>query len=872
MSDERTSPVTSPPSSKVAEEAPERIGNIEIRGLLAQGGMGSVYLGVDTRLKRRVAIKSLRPERGFDTQSRARFLREAELISALEHPNICRVYDLIQHQGRDYLVLELIHGRTLTETRKAGMRFKEKLKVARQVADVLGTAHEHGVVHRDLKPSNVMITKAGDVKVLDFGIAHSVKSRPDGGGPNAPETVNPIAEEHDGEIANASSLCFRTEYGIVSGTPGFMSPEQARCETTTAASDMYVLGLLLHWLFSDAPPYSSQLDTDAVMLKAMRGHTEPVRGLSTDLTRLIERLKAPAPELRPTAVEAASVLRQIANKPKRRLVLAVSLAFVLTLAAGATVSAMGFLRARQAQAKAEAVNQYLTDMLGAANPLVLGKDVRVVDTLDAAVEGLATRFENQPEVRAAVAHALGVTYSSLGVDARAEPLLQTALTLRERHLGPFHPDTLASMTQLGHVLANLDRLESAERLCTRALEDANTHLGPDHGVTFRARRNLARLRALQARFDEAATLYRESLQQARRQLGPKHLETRLIMGDLAQVDGQQGKIQDAERLCRQVLALDEQVADKDDPLIGLHAYYLGSILVGQGKYREAEQNLRRALALHEREFGADHPETLETQRLLAVALLYSGQYQEAATEFRTVASRSRTLFGPKSNLTRAALNSLGGALLMQGAYSEAEAILTELLDLNREVAGPEHPDTLAAMANLAHALASQKKFSQALPLMRQNLALKKKANGATHPATLKAMSNLGELLSLMGQHQEAESLLRQTVALEERNLGENHPVTLNAMAALAVDLRLQNRLDESKDLFVMTLKRAEQALGKDHPVCLAVMKELGRVFLAKCEPQQARSWFERAAQSGHAEAQIELDHLHSPAAEATREE
>src|SRR6266849_422898 len=195
----------------------ERLGPYEILALIGKGGMGEVYKARDTRLGREVAIKV------SAQQFTERFEREARAIAALNHPNICQIYDV----GPNYLVMEYIEG----ESPKGPMPLEEALRIARQIADALEAAHEKGIVHRDLKPANIMITPAGTVKVLDFGLAAVVEgSSPSGGDP-----------------ANSPTLTIgRTQVGTILGTAGYMAPEQARGKTVDKRADIWAFGVVFY--------------------------------------------------------------------------------------------------------------------------------------------------------------------------------------------------------------------------------------------------------------------------------------------------------------------------------------------------------------------------------------------------------------------------------------------------------------------------------------------------------------------------------------------------------------------------------------------------------------------------------------------------
>ncbi len=151
-------------------------GPYEISTEIGAGGMGVVYRATDTKLDREVAIKTLPSTLAADTDRLARFEREAKLLAALNHPNIAVIYDLDEHEGTQFIAMELIEGETLEEKLKDGpLPVEDALRLALQIAQALEAAHEKGVVHRDLKPANVMVTAKGQVKVLDFGLAKAFR-------------------------------------------------------------------------------------------------------------------------------------------------------------------------------------------------------------------------------------------------------------------------------------------------------------------------------------------------------------------------------------------------------------------------------------------------------------------------------------------------------------------------------------------------------------------------------------------------------------------------------------------------------------------------------------------------------------------------
>jgi serine/threonine-protein kinase len=318
-------------------------GHIRILGVLGQGGMGDVYAGVDERLGRKVAVKTIRADRS--TAARERFLREARTLSALDHPNICRLYEYVESPEGDFLVLELIEGTTLGRAIERGLSRPRKLRIAADILAALVAAHRKGIVHRDLKPDNVMLTTEGAVKVLDFGIAHLVESEEIttlAGG-----TVTPV-EDDATLIYPIAGVALRPEArGVIAGTPIYMSPEQAVGGDITPASDLYSFGLLLQTLLTEEPAHDKSLRREVLLQKAARGESRPMTGQPHDVTALVTSLKTLAPAERPAAAEALTAIQRIIDKPKRRIRYAAAMIALALLLGGAAKYLLDVTAARQ---------------------------------------------------------------------------------------------------------------------------------------------------------------------------------------------------------------------------------------------------------------------------------------------------------------------------------------------------------------------------------------------------------------------------------------------------------------------------------------------------------------------------------------------
>jgi serine/threonine protein kinase len=231
-----------------------KLGPYEILSAIGSGGMGSVYKAKDTRLGRTVAIKKVKGEHS------ERFKQEARSIAALNHPNICQIFDI----GDDYLVLEYVKGKPLSSP----LPEQEAVKLSIQIVTALDAAHKKGVIHRDLKPSNIMVNDEGSVKLLDFGLAKLY--------------------EQDASISSLPTADFpATQAGAILGTVAYMSPEQAQGKTADARSDIFSFGLVLYEMLSGQRAFSG--DSNFTLLEAIvRKEPAPLKS-SSALERIVKR-------------------------------------------------------------------------------------------------------------------------------------------------------------------------------------------------------------------------------------------------------------------------------------------------------------------------------------------------------------------------------------------------------------------------------------------------------------------------------------------------------------------------------------------------------------------------------------------------------
>jgi tetratricopeptide (TPR) repeat protein/predicted Ser/Thr protein kinase len=767
-----------------APDLPAGPPGFELLEELGRGGMGVVYRAWDADFGREVAVKLLRPDLPADAGTR--FADEARITGQLQHPGVPPAYRVgTTPDGRPFLAMKLIHGRTLGEMLRAGDPV-DVAAVFEGVAQAVGYAHAHGVVHRDLKPSNVMVGAFGEVQVMDWGLAKVLGAGRPAGDPAEAPTVPGVSSLRDAE----------TVAGSVLGTPGYMAPEQAagRSAEIDARTDVFGLGAILCVLLTGQPPFAGE-DTVSVRRRAARGDTAGAFarldgcGADPGLIALGKRCLAFAPADRPgsgnAVAEAVAGLRRAADARaaeaerarvaadvraaeagrRRRLVLAGAGGLVAVLLVGVAGTGYGLIRADAArraeagqrataeakEADATAVVEFFQDkVLAAGRPAGqrggLGKDVTLRDAVAAAAPALGERFAGRPGVEARLRYTLGQTLITLSDPKAAMGQLDRAAALFAEAGGPDDPDALRSRIDLGVCLNDLARPAEAAALLERAAADCRRVFGPDHKDTLSALNNLSVSYSASGRAADVLRLREDVLAAKRRSLGPDHPDTLAGLSNVANSLVDAGRPDEALRLREQVLA-----------------------------------DRRRVL-------GPDHPDTLSIMTNLAISYEKAGRAADALLLREDALAVKRRVLGPDHLGTLLTIGGLANSYAAADRDAEALALREEAMATSRRVLGPDHPDALSAANNLANSYAEAGRDAEALAIREGVLAGKRRVLGPDHPSTWNTMNNLANSYAGVGRQAEALSLREEVYAGRRKRFGPDHPDTLTAGVGLAESL------------------------------------------------------------------------------------
>jgi serine/threonine protein kinase/tetratricopeptide (TPR) repeat protein len=871
----------------------------------ARGGLGAVFVALDEELHREVALKQILDQHADDPASRSRFLLEAEITGGLEHPGIVPVYGLGTHgDGRPYYAMRFIRGDSLKEAierfhadeglkRDPGRRSLELSKLLRRFLDVCNAidyAHSRGVLHRDIKPGNVIVGRYGETLVVDWGLAKALGRR-EPGTDTEERTLAPSSANGSAETLPGSAL----------GTPAYMSPEQAAgdLDRMGARSDVYSLGATLYSILTGRPAFESDdvgevlrrvhagefpaprklepaIDPalEAVCLKAMSqqpaGRYATPKALADDVElwmadepvtawreTLARRARRWARRHRPAvAGAAASLLVGVAGLIAVVAVQARANAG-LTAANNTAIRALAEARAaklatdralaesEESRRKAEAVSTFLVESFRSPDPSQDGREVRVADLLDRAVEALDKEFTGTAATQGALLQALGRTYFGLGLYDKSEATHAKARAVRETALGPHHPDTLTSRSELADAYQEGGRTTEAIRLHEETLKLRESKLGADHPDTIMSRSSLASAYWAGGRTTEAIRLHEETLKLRESKLGRDHADTIHSRNELALAYLAVGRAEEAALMHEETLKFYTSKLGPDHPNTLLSRNNLALDYWAAGRTTEAIQLHEGTLLLSESKLGPDHPNTLLIRGNLADAYQAAGRTTEAIGMYEEAFKRYGLRLGPNHPSTVSTGYNLAAAYLSAGQTTEATRLHEEMLRRSESKLAPEHVYTLASRYNLAAAYESLGRWADAEPLRRDILARRRRAEKPENPSVAFDLSWLGRNLLNQARWSEAEAVLRECLMIREKAIPDDWS-RFNAMSLLGDALLGQGEFAAAEGLVVsgfegMKVREAKMPAAA-RPRLAEAAERVVRLYEAWGKPEQAAAW------------------------------
>jgi serine/threonine protein kinase/Tfp pilus assembly protein PilF len=745
------------------------IGPYRLLRLLGEGGMGVVYLAERTDIGGQVAIKLLR-DGWLSPMRRQRFRMEQLTLAQLNHPGIARIYDSnMLEDGTPWFVMEYADGLPLTDywSRQDGT-LRDCLLLMRRVCEAVQYAHSHAIIHRDLKPSNILVSEAGEVKLLDFGIAKQL---------NSEESEN------------------RTVTGLRMMTLAYAAPEQLAGKAVGVYTDVYALGVMLYELLTgrlpnraheadavpgdageieqpsivircENPALRGQLsktewaDLDVLALKALEPDPERRYGTADALMRDLDALLAG----RPLEAQPNKLSYTIGKFARRNRKVLISIAAMLLLIAATVIYyTVRLERARNAAlreaARTRAIQQFTESLFdGGDRSAGPAMDLKAVDLLDRGRQEAAS-LSADPEMQSEMQETLGGIYQKLGKLDLADPLLAAALEERRKLPTGDNHKVADSLVALGLLRKDQGKLDEAETLVRQGLE-MDQHVqsvsSPDAAKadTARAMVALGSVLEVRAKYDQAQQTLGAALK-----LQPQNAdatgETAENLTELANVYFYQGQYDQSEKLNNQALAIDQRLFGDRNPAVAQELNNLGAIEMNRGNYPASEGYYRHALAITEGWYGSDHPETAADLTALAQPLTFDKHQQEAQSLLERALAIQKRVNGPINSTVATTQNQLGILAFQGKQFDAARSYFTQARDSWNQLFGDQYPSVAVAYSNLGSVCLEEKNLACAEKMYREAVSRFDKYSANTLNDAV-AHLKLGRALLREGRYADAE--------------------------------------------------------------------------------------------------------------------
>ncbi len=776
---------------------PRQIGRYQVTGVIATGGMGTVYEAQQEQPRRTVALKVMRWSIASPSAQR-RFEYESELLARLQHPGIAQVFEAGTHQcGTEpvpYFAMEYIpEAKSITEyADQENLDLRQRLELLGKVCDAVEYAHQKGIIHRDLKPSNILVDAQGQPRVIDFGVARSTDTDPWVTG-------------------------LRTQTGQLIGTLQYMSPEQCAADphNIDTRSDVYTLGVVLYELLCGKLPYDV---TSVTLHEATRiVRDQPPSKLSTidarlrgDLETIVQKALEKDREHRyRSAAELADDVRRylageaiLARPPsvtyqlrvfarRHKALVAGFAAVFVSLTLGILGTSLGLIQARQQRdaadaaliqtdrqrAESETATGLLSSVLEAVDPeIARGRDVTVLkDVLDEVARRIETDapFADQSLAEATLRTTIGKTYRHLGLYDQADPHLRTALEIRRSVLGNRHPDVVESLFELGLLQLRNGNPNGVVPLCREAVEIYRSAGLTDSPAVAGSLRELGTAQMAAGDYAQAESLLQGGLQMYRKLPGNQARGISWCLNNLGMLEQRKGDLDAAAEYHLQALELRRKELGADHPHI-IHSYInLGDVQRSKVDSDQSEKWYRLAIELSEKVRG-EHPSTAGALQRLGVRLhKHEGDCKAAEPLLRRSLEIRQKAFGDGHRSVATMRLTLGHCLRDQGKIDEAERLFGEAAETFRTRRLEKDPWLGGALMNLGYCHTRMGRYAEAEPELLEGYRIKKAVHEEGHPLLVEATQRL---VGLYEAWEKPEQAAQWRARLPEEPLPADEPL------------------------------------------------------------------------------------------------
>ncbi|MEM7156276.1 MAG: serine/threonine-protein kinase [Myxococcota bacterium] len=788
------------------EAVPTKIDRFVILERVGMGGNSVVYAAYDPKLDRRVALKLVRQDGwlGADReQARSRWLREAQTMARMSHPNVLAVHDVAVRFDEIYIVLDLVDGVELGRwLERHEPSWREVLKIFIEAGKGLAVAHAAGVVHRDFKPANVLVTSGAEpgtfdrVQVMDFGLATPPgRAESSGGrkgsGPSGDEP--PLSDSGGDQI---------TRTGMVMGTPAYMAPEQHRGEVVDAKADQFAFCVALYEALYGLRPFKWK-DLEQFEERVKQGRMRMPKKdphVPARVRRILARGLAFDPDARWPSMD--ELLDALGRDPRRTMVrVAIGLGMVGLVATSAGLVVADRRRDAAACDPERRLAQVWTD-----------RREGISQTFEATQLSYASDTWRQVD-------SLVDSYTSTWADGYGNACRRVRAGDDELELA--HLELACLEQRLWEVDGLIQVLGEADR---DVVENA---VGAVSALTPLSVCSPDRLRRQVTLAPEASPA-----------------EVASLRAELARATGLEhaGRYADAERLAARIV--DDAVQLEHPPLRASALLRLGSIRALAGKYEEAQRDLSDAIWLaeeHRLERTAAQATTLQV--LVVGGRLRRGDPGRAWARH---AHAAIARLGDADLLQAELLSNLGVMDRLDGDYGEARHKHAEALAIRERVLGPDHPTVATSVKELGNAYYEWHDFEAALEQYERALALRERALGPEHPAVAVIHNNIGNALNDLDRQDEARRHLERALEVWEASLLPGHPNIAMGHHNLANVLTEAERYGEAREHYERAIALVDAALGPDHLQLARYLSNYGRMLMTAGEPLLAREALERS--------------------------